>query len=86
MFLFYFIQKLNNGMKSNWLSLVFGHHLKCDQIIYFDEAIAPKKKKKKKTQRYQRIKIQEMNRIIPDWGKRKRFKLSKNEKVHKDKL
>lgn len=54
----------------NWLTLVFGHHLKCDQILYFDGALPLKLKKQNKNKlnttrdlKYKGLQKQEMNII-----------------------
>lgn len=47
----------------NWLTLVFGHHLKCDQILYFDGAL-PLKNSTLSDLKYKGLQKQEMSIII----------------------
>lgn len=50
----------------NWLTLVFGHHLKCDQILYFDGALPQKNPQKTNSWdlKYKGLQKQEMSIII----------------------
>lgn len=50
----------------NWLTLVFGHHLKCDQILYLDGALPLKKLNTTRDLKYKGLQKQEMNIIIQD--------------------
>ena len=48
----------------NWLTLVFGHHLKCDQILYLDGALPLKKLNTTRDLKYKGLQKQEMSIII----------------------
>lgn len=52
----------------NWLTLVFGHHLKCDQILYFDGALPLKKLNTTRDLKYKGLQKQEMSIIIKNNG------------------
>lgn len=57
----------------NWLTLVFGHHLKRDQILYFDGALPLKKLNTTRDLKYKGLQKQEMSIIIQNNEKKSKL-------------